>query len=119
MDGRPDKLTLRRRRYAAHRCVKCGQLHQWARFECRRCGARNFDSVSLKAREYCAVFGHNESELLVPGTDQVVRERTVQQGRRIVINVMSYEYSSCCTRCGEKQKKRKKMIPPTVLPKTG
>ena len=115
MDGMPDVKTLRRMCHAARRCTGCGKPYQKQPPKCPNCGSQEFEPISLRAPEYCEVFGHNDTETPVPGSERAANEQgeTVGGIRRSIVYI-SRKYLVCCRRCGRQTTERKTDPKPKV-----
>lgn len=112
MDGLPDVKTLRRMNHAAYRCAACGKLCQKQPAKCPGCGSREFEPASLRATDYCEEFGHNDTETLIPGSEQVTHDcGEMAGGKRKSIAIVSHKYLVSCLRCGRRRTRRKTEAP--------
>lgn len=99
--------------HTAYQCELCKHLHREQVPRCRKCGYPKLAVLTLTAQEFCAQFGHDGGEVLVPDTARYERTEFVPlEEDGITIGgsdkrVYSHEYLFRCARCGFEQRTRR------------
>lgn len=89
----------------AFKCKTCGEIVN--SLESHRC-PKNFTTVSLDPKDYCAMFGHSNEETEIPQTRKIYdRLQRVSENEERFVKFEGHEVQIRCNVCGSSYRKWK------------
>lgn len=94
----------------AYQCELCKRTCQAQPRRCEGCNYPAFTAIAMTAQEYCAQFGHDEGDVVMPGTAVYkgwhFETAAGEMGLPVEVRDYTHEHLAKCARCGREKKYR-------------